>query len=118
MVDGVLVFAERPVAVLHTAGHIDQQLHSHVGFFFELLNVQSVLPRPHLPIDVTQVVAGMVLAMLQELDRLPEVWAAMAAGHEAFHDVLGSQIQSLDSLDRFRMQKVFGIGHRWSIHLL
>ena len=89
---------------------------THVRVFFELLDVQSVLPGPDLPVDVPQVVAGGVFAMLQEFDGLAEVGAAVHARQKTFDDVPSPQLQPRDPLDRFRMQKSFGIGHRSSVH--
>ena len=55
-----------------------------VGVFLVLLDVIAVLFGPHFPIDVPQVVAVAVLAVLQKLDRLPEVRTAMHAGEKCF----------------------------------
>ncbi len=60
---------------------------------------------------LAQVVTGHVLAVLAELDRLAEVWAAMHSRQESLDDMPRSQFQSGDAFNRFRMQKSFGIGH-------
>ena len=75
--------------VVRTPGDVHQQRAAQVGVLLELLHIQPILPGPHLPIDVPQVVASRVFAMLQEFDRLPEVGAAVHAGEEALHDVAG-----------------------------
>jgi hypothetical protein len=56
---------------------------------------------------VAEVVAGNVFAMLQKLDRLPEVRAAVHTRKKSFDDVPRPYLQSGDSLDRLRMQKSF-----------
>ena len=114
----VFVFVERAVSILHAVGDINQQVAAHVGVFFKLLDVQSVLPRPDLPIDVSQVVAGNVFAVLQKFDGLTEIRAAMHPRKKTFDDMLRPQIQSRNSLDRFRMQKSSGIWHRLKVRLL
>ena len=53
-------------------------------------------------------------AVLKELDRLTEVGTAVNAGEKSLHDVHRAQIEPRDPSDRFRMQKSFGSGHRWS----
>ena len=67
--DRVVALVQRPAAVLHAGRDIDQQAAAQVGVFLELLDVQPVLLGPDLPVDVAQVVARRVLAVLQELDR-------------------------------------------------
>ena len=104
---GVFVLVQRPAAVPHAVRDVDQQRAAQVRVFFELLDVQAVLPRPDLPVDVPQIVAGHVFAMLQELDRLAEVRTAVHPRKESFDDVPGPQFQPRDPLDRFRMQKSF-----------
>ena len=98
--------------------NVDQQRGPQVRVFLELLDVVAVLLGPDFPVDVPQVVAGGVFAVLQELDRLAEVGAAMHARQKAFDDVPGPHVEPRDPRDRFRMQKSFGIGHRWSARLL
>ena len=91
---------------------------AHVRVFFELLDVVAILLGPDLPIDVAQIVADGIFAVLPEFDRLAEIGAAVQAGQKAFDDMPCPEVQPRDSLDRFRMQKSFGIGHRGSIRLL
>ena len=107
-----------PAAVAHAGRDVDQQRAAEVGVLLELLDVVAVLLGPDLPVDVPQVVAAGVLAVLAELDRLAEVRAAVHARQEALDDVPGAQVQPGDPLDRLRMQKSFGIGHRGSARLL
>ena len=65
---GILVLAQRSVAVLHAVGHIDHQRAPHICIFFELFDYQPVGPCPHFPIDVPQIIATNVFAMLCKLD--------------------------------------------------
>ena len=66
--DGVVALGHRAAAVGHAGRDIDQQAAPQVGVFFVLLDVEPILLGPHFPIDVAQVVARHVLAVLQELD--------------------------------------------------
>src|SRR5207247_10997416 len=100
-------FVERPVAVGHAPGNIDHERATEVGLFLVLLDVEPVLAGPDLPIDVPQVVAGDIFAMLQELDGLPEVRAAVHPRKKSFDDAEGPNFQPRDALDRLRMQKSF-----------
>ena len=114
---GVLVLVHRPAAVAHAVRHVAQQRAAEVGVFLELFDVVAVLLRPDFPIDVAQVVAEGVLAMLAKLDRLAEVRTAMHAGEESLDDVPCAEIEPGDPLDRLRKQKSLGIVHRGSVRL-
>src|SRR4029078_392671 len=88
-----------------------------VGVLFVLLDVQTVLLGPDLPIDAAQVVAWRVFAVLEELDGLAEVGAAVHAAEEAFDDVPSANLQPANPLDYLRMQRSFGSGRHGSVGL-
>ena len=75
--------------------------------FAKQLHAQLIAARVRVPIDVAQVVAGDVFAMLQKLDRLPEIGALVHPRKKTFDDVPGPNFQPRDPLDRLRMQKSF-----------
>ena len=83
----VFVLAHRAAAVAHAGGNVAQQRAAEVRVLFELLDVIAVLLRPDFPVDIAQVVAVGVFAVLAELDRLPEVRTAVHPGKEPFHHV-------------------------------
>ena len=64
----VVALGQRAAAILHAGRNIDQQAAAEVRVFFILLDVEPVLLGPDFPIDAAQVVAGGILAVLQELD--------------------------------------------------
>ena len=105
------------LAVLHAAGDIDDQIAAEIRGLLELFDVQPVLPRPDLPIDMPQVIAGRILTVLKKLNALPKVRTAMHAREKTLDDILRPKLHSRNSLDGFRMQKSFGIGHRWKARL-
>ena len=107
------------VAVAHAGGNVDQQRAAEVGIFFELLDVEAILLGPDLPIDIPRVVAPGVFAMLAELDRLAENTGCGASPTEKPSTTCRARRpRCCDPLDRFRMQKSSGIGHRASTRLL
>jgi hypothetical protein len=61
------------MTVEHARGAIDEQRAPQIRILFILLNYQAVLPRPHLPVDMADVIASYILTMLHELDRLPKI---------------------------------------------
>ena len=111
---GVFEFIERARPVTHAAGNIDQQRRAEVRVFFVLLDVIAILLGPDLPIDVPQIVAGGVLAVLAKLDRLAEKGTAVDARQKSLDHVARAHLEPANPGDRLRMQKSFGIGHRAS----
>ena len=84
----VFVLGEMPVSIPHTAGNVDQQVDTHVGVFFELLNIKPILTSPDFLIDVAKIVTRGILTMLEKLDRLPKVRTAMHSRKESFDNML------------------------------
>ena len=99
----VFKLIQMPVAESHAVGDVHQQIDLHFFVRFVLLNVQTILPRPDLPIDVPKIIAGRVLAVLAKLNRLSEVGTTMHARQVALDDLTSPQIHPGDALDRFRM---------------
>src|SRR5689334_5693322 len=68
---GVFELRERRVrpAIAHAFADVENQLANEVGLFLELLEIELVGSRVDLPIEIAEVVAGCVFAMLGELDR-------------------------------------------------
>ncbi len=97
---------------MHAGRSVDQQLALQVGIFFILFHIHAVLAGPDLPIHMPQVIPRHVLAVLPKFDRLAEIGTAVEPRKEPFDDIACPQFQPGDPLDRFRMQKSFGIGHR------
>ena len=96
--DGVVVLRHRAAAVFHAGRDIDQQAAAEVRVLLVLLHVEAVLLGPDFPIDAAEVVARRVLAVLQELDRLPEVRAAVHAAEQPFDNVHDARISKREPI--------------------
>src|SRR5439155_7480981 len=83
------------------------------------LDTQPVAARVEPPIQVTQIVAGLVIAVVAELDAKPVKRAVMQPAEEAFHDVARFEIQSLQRRQQFRVEALGqGLdrgGRRWDM---
>ena len=112
---GTVVLAESAAAadglglVVHARRAVHHERESEVRLLLELLHVEPVLPPPDLPVHPPRIVATDILAVLEELDRLPLVGALVQARERALDDGLGAQFQPRDAGDRLRMQKSSGI---------
>jgi hypothetical protein len=79
-----------------------------IGLFQILLEINLVGLGEDFPIDVADVVAGDVLPMLGEFDGDSLIRRAVHAGHEAFDDEAGAQVERGDARQRARVE-VFAI---------
>ena len=74
-----------------------------VGLLLVLLEVELVGLGPDLPVDVADVVARHVLAVLGELDGEAVVRAGMHPGDVALDHHAGLQVQPLEASQRLRI---------------
>src|SRR5262249_16610841 len=77
----------------------------------ELLEIVLIRLGVDAPVEVLEVVAGHVLAMLAELDREAVKRAGVQSGQEAFDDELGAEVESADLANHFRSQVSLGGSH-------
>ena len=111
---GVLKLAERPVVapgggvagVFHRAGGVDQDCRPQVGLLDVLLDVVPVGLGQHAPVEVADVVAGGILAVLGELDGKALVGALVPAGDKPLDHPAGDQLQAADLGQRVGVQQV------------
>ena len=82
---GVVVLGHRIGTVTHRIANVEQNPANEIRFRFVLLEEEATGAAVHLPIDVLDVVAGNVLAVLGELDREAVIGALVHARQEAFH---------------------------------
>jgi len=89
--------------VAHRLAGIDKQVAGEVRFFFVLLEVVAVGLADDLPVDVAQVVARDVLAVLGELDREAVKRAFVQTADVALDNRAGFQLQALQLSQRLRI---------------
>src|ERR1019366_4607921 len=79
--------------VRHAAAGIDEKVGVEIGFLFVLLDVVAVGLAEDAPVNVANLVAGVILAMLGELDTEALVGTFMHAAQEAGDDVARNEAQ-------------------------
>ena len=90
---------------MHRIADVQDDVAAQVGFFLELLDVILVGLGPDLPVEMANVVAGGVFAVLHEFDAVPEERTAVHARDEAFDHEAGPQIEARNAGDRIRVQE-------------
>jgi hypothetical protein len=91
--------------IFHAFAAIEQEMRDEVRLLLVLLDVIAITSTEHLPIEVTRVVAGHVLAVLRELDREPSERGFVRAGHVALHNGPRLKPKVLRALDRLWIQQ-------------
>ncbi len=81
---------------------VEQDVGTEVGFELVFLDVEAVGAAEDLPVDVPQVVAGDVLAVLGELDAVAVVGAAVHSGDESGNHRARPQVESAQPRENFR----------------
>jgi hypothetical protein len=106
---------------MHGLADIDHHATSEIRVLLKLFDEKTIGLGPHLPVQVPQIIAQNVLAMLQELDAMAEERTAVHAGNESFHHMPSAQVQPGNSGYRFRMKKAAGVvrsfGHQNALSL-
>ena len=91
---------------------VHEQPADEVGVLLVLLEVKTLGAAEDFPIDVLDVVAGAVFAVLGELDGEAVVRATVLAGKITFDGEAGLQLQSADLSEDERVQIIDGrFGH-------
>ena len=78
----------------HRAADVEHDGRAEVGFFLVLADDPAVGARGDLPVDVAEVVAGLVRAVVGELDGESLSGRAMEPGHEAVDDPPGNNLNA------------------------
>ena len=89
----------RPADVEHHGG-------AEVGLLLVLLHVQPVVAAQHLPVDVAQLVAGLVHPVLGELDREAAPGRPVQSGQEAFDHTFGHELEPAEARDVHRIEQI------------
>ena len=105
----VFDLAQRPRAVLHGLGDVDEDPGAQVGLLLVLLDVEAVRLAVDLPVHVAHVVAGDVLAVLGELHAETAERRAVEPRHEPLDDQARFQVEARDPLEDLRIQVLPGV---------
>ena len=78
----VLQLGDFPAGVFHRSARVDQQVDLRVGVGLILFDVKAVGSREQFPVEMAEIVAGHVLAMLGEIRRKSQMRRAMKPADE------------------------------------
>ena len=92
-------------AVFHGLRAVEEDVRDVVGLLLELLDVIAVGAAEDLPVEVAEVVAGRVFAVLGELDGEAVVRGLVLAGHVALDEITRVHPERLGAGNRDRVEK-------------
>ena len=90
--------------VVHRRARIERDLAQQIRRLAELLRVEPIGPREQLPVDVLEIVAGTIVAVLAELRAVAVERAAMQARDGAVDDALRDQLEIGNRRERRRVR--------------
>ena len=101
------------IGVAHRSRQVHHQVAGQVGLGLELLDVEAIGLGVDVPVDVRDVVARGVLAVLRELDREALERAGVQTRDEPLDDELGAEVEPGHLADDLGLQVLFGgSGHQ------
>ena len=109
---GVGVFGE-PVAgtVSHRARAVDDDVNAQVGLLLKLLDIVALRAPENFPVEVAQIVALDVLAVVGKLDARPLERAGMGARAESLDDVARAEHKRFELAHGFGSEEIGDAGH-------
>ena len=103
-----LELAEGAGPVGHRGARIEHEQSRDIGLFLVALDIVAVHASEDLPVEMAQVIAGNVFAMLNELHAEAVAGALVLARQEAIDDALGYQLQTRKTRNELRVEESFG----------
>ena len=103
-----LELAEGAGPVGHRGTGIEHEQGRDVGLFLVALDIVAVHAPEDLPVEMTQVIAGNVFAMFNELHAEAVAGALVLARQEAIDDALGYQLETRKARNELRVEESFG----------
>jgi len=79
---------------------------SEVGLLLELFHEETVRPSIHPPVDIAEVVSGLIVAQLGELGGEPPVRRAVESHQKPLDHLSGEQLESAQTRERRRVEEV------------
>jgi hypothetical protein len=83
----------RKIFELHGGTCIKHDVRSQVGLFLVLLHIKTLFLGIHLPVNVLEIISGVIGPVLSKLHTEPVERTFMQSGYESFHDLLGAKLK-------------------------
>ncbi len=96
----------------HRPAGVDGEVRDEIRRLAELLRVEAIGPREELPVDVLQVVAGTIVAVLAELRAVAVKRAPVQTGDGAVDGDAGDQLEIRNRRQHLRVERPRDAGHR------
>ena len=80
-------------AIRHGRTRVTDNVKAHVGFLHVTLDAEAIVTRVKSPVQVAQIVTGVVIAVITELNAEAMERAVVLPGQEAFHDVARFEVE-------------------------
>src|SRR5262245_30764099 len=102
---GVVALLHLAGSVVHRSAHIQQNRDACIGFTFEELDEELVAAAVNVPVDATDFVTGMILAVLRKIDTEAQIRRLMQARDESLDDGSRQQLHVLNANQNLGIDK-------------
>ena len=109
--------APRRAAPGHRRAHVADEHRAEVGLLLELLHIDAVVAAEQLPVDVAELVAGLVHPVLGELDRESATRGPVKSREESLDHPFGDDLQPSQAGDLDGVEEIHasGRGHQGKV---
>lgn len=91
-------------AIFHRSAGVTDDVEADVRLQHVALDAEAIAAGVEPPIEVAEVVAGLVIAIVAEFDAETMKRTVVEATEETFHDVAGSEVEAFERREEFRIE--------------
>ena len=89
---------------MHRSTGVANDIETDVGFLHVAFDAKPIISGVKTPIEMPQIVAGLIIAIVTELNAEAVEWAVVQAAEETFHDVAGFEIEAFEGGQQFGVE--------------
>jgi len=91
-------------AIFHRSAGVAHDVEAYVRLQHVALDAEPIATSVEPPIEVAEVVAGLIIAIVAEFDAETMKWTVVEAAEKTFHDVTRLEVEPFQSGEEFRLE--------------
>ena len=93
-------------AILHRDAGVADDVEADIGFLHVTFDAEPIAASVEAPIEMAEVVAGLIITIVGEFDAEPMERTVMQAAEKTLHHVAGLEIQAFQSCEQFGIESL------------
>ena len=90
--------------MFHRSAGVANDVKAHVRLLHIALDAESIAAGIKSPIEMAEVVTGLIIAIIAEFDAKTVKWTIMQAAEETFHDIAGLEVETFEGCEEFGVE--------------